>query len=129
MVTYFIESKGLIKVGKTTDIHRRLKQYRLHNPYVKLLYVHDGDIEKKIHKLLADYKVQGEWFDLPKYLVEDVIHFLSVCSSMDSISPLSLSRDILDIIRRDGTISRVIVGANRYADFEYSLPLKVLYVE
>jgi len=43
MVTYFVKSGNLLKVGKTKNIDARMFQYALHNPQFSLIGYVDGD--------------------------------------------------------------------------------------
>jgi hypothetical protein len=66
MHTYVFACGGAIKVGRATNIKRRLRQVQLMNPLpVALLGTVDTDIERKAHVAL-EYAgiphIHGEWF-------------------------------------------------------------------
>jgi len=67
---YFIESNNYLKVGYTSNITNRMKQYATHNPDFHLLYVIEGDekLEKEIHRELKDYHYRLEWFYIDDYV-------------------------------------------------------------
>ena len=64
-MVYFVQSLDKIKVGFTSNITHRIKGLRSANPHGVILIgtVHgDKNHEKKIHKVLKDHNVVGEWF-------------------------------------------------------------------
>lgn len=68
-LVYFVqEGEGLIKIGKTVDIERRMSGIQTHcpNPIRLLAYMEGGTrgLEGKLHRLFKDKRVRGEWFDL-----------------------------------------------------------------
>ncbi len=68
---------NLIKIGYTDNWERRLSQYKLHNPTIKVLYkIEDGneDDEKFLHSYFSEYRYKGygnEWF----YYNDSIISF------------------------------------------------------
>jgi len=64
---------GLFKIGKARDLAIRFKALRLVSPgklEVEQIIIgrderHAHDIEERPHRDLAQYRRQGEWFDLP----------------------------------------------------------------
>lgn len=84
MITYVLQSNGLLNIGKTTNILKRLKQYSTHNHSVQLLRAFDGDHEYYLHEKFKKFRPNlTEWFrmsvseidklDLPSLNVEDVL--------------------------------------------------------
>ena len=77
MCLYFVEGAGLIKIGVTVDLDKRLKNLRAGCP-VELVLL--GDIlgsralEAKLHKKFASACSHGEWFqgtdELREYIAE-----------------------------------------------------------
>tara|TARA_B100000212_G_scaffold112375_1_gene83699 strand:+ start:551 stop:871 length:321 start_codon:yes stop_codon:yes gene_type:complete len=66
---YFIQSDvtGMIKIGRSKDPKRRLKQLQTGNPNVlKLIAQFDnyGWREKIIHESLNKWSEEGEWFNI-----------------------------------------------------------------
>lgn len=65
---YFIENNGLVKIGCTKDIDRRLREFKTTMPFMRVLSVERVcnmyRIEKYYHKLFAHKRVAGEWFKL-----------------------------------------------------------------
>lgn len=64
---YIIQSDktGTFKIGRANSPIERLDQLQTGSPYkLKLLLVlfNQGYKEKELHKLLAKYRTQGEWF-------------------------------------------------------------------
>lgn len=63
--TYVIEAVGLdlVKIGKTTDIWKRLSVLQVSNAAeLRLVAWLAGDVEDGLHQLLAEHRVRGEWF-------------------------------------------------------------------
>ena len=57
------------KIGKTSSLPRRLDAIMCCNPYPIILCKfiissRNGALEKGLHKILQEYKMQGEWFEL-----------------------------------------------------------------
>jgi len=71
---YFIQSenKGLIKIGFTGDLSKRIKLLQNMSPVkLKLIASQKGSIndEKKLHQRFKKYRAHGEWFDPKKVLM------------------------------------------------------------
>jgi hypothetical protein len=71
---YFIRLGGLIKIGKTQDLNKRITSFS--HPDVEVLATEPGYtvLESKLHRRFADHQVRGEWFrphpDLMGYIEE-----------------------------------------------------------
>lgn len=68
------------KVGRTNDLERRMGQLNCQSCYpVRLLESnHTGDCiseESRLHRILEDFRVHGEWFELEKWCVQSVQHW------------------------------------------------------
>lgn len=72
---------GMYKIGMTIDVNERLTIYQTYSPnrdYKLYHFRFSSDkrrTEKELHNLLKDYRVSGEWFEVPvldafKLLVE-----------------------------------------------------------
>lgn len=61
---YLIEDRDYLKIGYTKNLEDRLKSYKLHNPYAKLIASKDGNKkdEDNLMELCSKYNYQGEWF-------------------------------------------------------------------
>ena len=76
---YFIQSGQYLKVGYTSNMKNRYRKYVTENPnQIKLIGQCKGgfDVEKRIHKQLAKWKHNREWFifnDDVKLLIRDII--------------------------------------------------------
>ena len=70
-MVYFIKSGDFLKVGYSTDVPKRMKQYATHNPNFELLYIINGDqkLEKQIQSELNDYRFRLEWFHIDDYVM------------------------------------------------------------
>ena len=80
---YIIQSAvtGAVKIGRSNDVEKRLKQLQTGSPYRLVLlakFENKGCIEIYLHRELARYKsvMQGEWFsylclpNLPDWIYE-----------------------------------------------------------
>ena len=80
-------NKVLIKIGIAKDINKRMKTYKTHNPYAKLLqtaYPPANLTDRETEKICQDYfEIRGyekvkntEWYIVPKktkkYFFEDI---------------------------------------------------------
>lgn len=129
MVTYFILSNGLLKVGKTANLSRRLKHYKTHNPSFKVIYTYEADIEKEIHDALKDYRVRNEWFDVPESLIHSTIRFLEEGKKLKPVPFTHLSLDQQAQALDSRPFSRIIVLDKGWrVDFTLQYPLKVIYL-
>ena len=71
--TYLARSNanGLIKIGKSKDIHTRMQV--LSTKKVQLIGYVDRDIEVHLHSVYNAKRVQGEWFRLSDEEVDGII--------------------------------------------------------
>lgn len=76
-IVYLIRAgeTNLYKIGRTTDINRRLKQLQGMGAHtlqvIQLFSCHDAvAVESALHKKFRAYRVQGEWFELPNSALE-----------------------------------------------------------
>lgn len=76
-----MESNRKYKIGFSKDVEQRLKQLN-NRPFPVRILATSGylerpmKLEKQIHEFLEEYKIDGEWFDLPISVVEDVIRII-----------------------------------------------------
>lgn len=61
---YLIEDRDYLKIGYAEDVNKRIKQYKTHSLYPKLIKTKIGTVEdeKNLHQLCGQYWVSGEWF-------------------------------------------------------------------
>jgi hypothetical protein len=63
---YLFKNEGLLKVGKTTDSKRRIREARTWLPDIEILGVKPfwnvGSIERTLHEGCAPFWHAGEWF-------------------------------------------------------------------
>lgn len=65
-ITYIIQSGRFHKIGKTTNLSNRLKQYSTHNPDYQLTMILEGDYEDYLHYYFQQYLYKTEWFIFPE---------------------------------------------------------------
>lgn len=72
--TYLIfdKSAGLYKIGKSTNIDRRVNQIKSHNPSVSLVWRSDIDHEQTLHEQYSSLRVFREWFKLSNVEVSQI---------------------------------------------------------
>lgn len=129
MVTYFILSSGLLKVGKTTDLEKRLKHYKTHNPSFKVIYTYEADVEKEIHEALKSYKVRNEWFDVPEPLIYSTIRFLEEGKTLKPVPFSRLSDEQKAQALELTPFSRIVITDKGWrVDFTMEYPLRVVYL-
>jgi len=83
---YVIEAVGLdrYKIGYTNDIKTRMSALQTGCPVpidVVCVLPCGADTEKWLHRRFEDYRVQGEWFDLP----DSAIQYLLYVSQMEEL--------------------------------------------
>lgn len=73
--TYIMIDKRTLmyKIGRSKSPSYREVTLQSENPLIELIAICDEDIERKLHKLLKDYRVRGEWFRLTEDQVSKVI--------------------------------------------------------
>lgn len=78
---YIIENNGLYKLGYSSNLKKRYKNYETHLGEVKLIYATKQkncfELEALFHEIYSDFRVKGEWFDLRAEHIDDII---STCS-------------------------------------------------
>ena len=64
--TYLVmdEATGYTKIGKSKDIHTRLRIIKTHVPMCQLLGYIPADVERELHAIYSAKRVKGEWFNL-----------------------------------------------------------------
>ena len=123
------EHPGLLKIGRTTDVNKRLSQLQVGSPYkLKLAYVHECEnntwAEAMVQERLSVSRVSGEWY---KVTVEEFkeacrlsdIGYESVLSEESICTQLTLARYRKGLTQSDlalltglrqATISRIESG-------------------
>ena len=71
--SYLIEDtrNNLYKIGKSNDPINRLKNFKVSNPFVKLIGVSFIE-EKYLHSVYFKYRVVGEWFNFSNEIKSEV---------------------------------------------------------
>lgn len=64
---------GLVKIGKTSNIKKRLTTMRTSNLNLKLLFVLPYDLEGELHLLFKDKRVEREWFKLENEDIKGIL--------------------------------------------------------
>ena len=101
--TYFIRrgSDGAVKIGRSVDPLKRLKQLQTANDEtLQLIGVLTTDVESQLHSLFAHLSIGGEWFEANDLLLE----FIAVNREDKDSSDEGLRRTVkafLDVIDSD----------------------------
>lgn len=74
MKTYLVQNGDIIKIGRTSNIERRLANMKSYIPDAKLLCMLDGDVEKYLHKRYDKCRYSGEWFHLTLIDYIKIVH-------------------------------------------------------
>lgn len=132
---YFIENgSGLIKIGFSADVETRIKSFRIGSPGLKLIGTMPGarGHERALHLLLAEYRVEGEWFQDNEH-VRAAIKF-AVANGVDEAKTgrTRVAESLDDSIIRAQRLADIIMGsvprlAVEEATEKYALPAGVLY--
>ena len=77
-----LEDKSLFKIGwSEIDVHERVRSLQTGNGYKLEVYGHietkDPNVEKFLHRKLAKWRTQGEWFKLTKDQIDVVLAIYS----------------------------------------------------
>ncbi len=64
--TYIIKDTASLqfKIGKSTNIEKRIKLFSTSNPNLELILIIEKNIEKELHLLFRERRYKGEWFKL-----------------------------------------------------------------
>ena len=64
--TYLVQSMHMYKIGKTKNIDKRLSKMRTDNPFgITLICASNQVDEDFLHEKMAEFRREGEWFELP----------------------------------------------------------------
>lgn len=69
----FDSNTNYVKIGKSVDPRFRESTLQSEKPSISLFAICPADIEKDLHKTYSNNRVRGEWFDLHKNEVENII--------------------------------------------------------
>lgn len=99
---YVLKENQNLKVGYSSNLDKRLKQYKTHNNNFSLLMITEGDriLEKEIHLKLKDYKIRTEWFN---YCTE-TIEILRNYSFEEFIELTKLEHNLINILKPYGRL-------------------------
>lgn len=69
----YSEDRDIYKIGRSRDLDKRLAQIRTIDYSVRLIAFKYNDYENKLHREYHRYRTDGEWFKLPKYVLDSLI--------------------------------------------------------
>jgi hypothetical protein len=74
ILTYLMtDASGYFKIGKTTDVEKRLNTFRTGNPTIRLLHIINNNVETELHRTYRSKRFIGEWFCLSKHDINEII--------------------------------------------------------
>lgn len=82
-LTYLIQQGNYLKIGYTSNLKNRLKQYNTCNADYKLLCVINGDYEVELQSKFKDLKYRDEWFHYSDSIIEQFNLYKDVFSTFD----------------------------------------------
>jgi len=73
-----IECHGFVKIGIAVNVHARLASLQTGSPFKLTLLTSFAsgspqEEEEAIHALLEQYRVRGEWFELPAPMIDHLL--------------------------------------------------------
>lgn len=80
-----INSEGHTKIGKSFNPKDREKTLQSQEPFIELYAVSTSDIETVLHDKYANKRMRGEWFNLERHDIIDIIEefgFVEINKSM-----------------------------------------------
>lgn len=105
---YFICHEGAVKIGRTTDLKKRMEtiQTSCHSP-IELLYSFwtDKQTETELHTIFSDLRLKGEWFRFNKEFVLRLNNYMKLYNTwwnetkkwIDSNPPIGQDSPSLDL--------------------------------
>lgn len=70
---YLIESNNKLKIGIASDLNKRLRQYKTHNPDFKILDIREGTYSDEyfLHKIFEKYMIEDtEWMVYDQKIID-----------------------------------------------------------
>lgn len=132
MITYLLQTNELYKIGKSTNLKKRLAAYATHNPNFKLLWKVELDIEKYLHYTFKDVRVTGEWFKLTQEQVDIILEIDDnfICPKLITVT--KEANKLLDYFKRNDWMLELVDKPQmifKYVNLQYNLKVnrKVLY--
>lgn len=76
-MTYIIsDNHGLFKIGRSSDIWKRISTLETANPDIKLICVINKDIESELHGMFDTKRYHGEWFKLSNEDLQQIFQII-----------------------------------------------------
>jgi len=79
---YVLKCYNAVKIGKTSNLDRRIREHKTSNPFINLVYkkVCAQKYEKYLHRKLSSHLIDGttEWFEYYDGMIEDIDSWLSI---------------------------------------------------
>jgi hypothetical protein len=91
---YVLKSRKYYKIGIAKDVEKRMRELQTGDP-IKHLFVCSSffedapKFEKRLHEAFDEYRVEGEWFELPPEKLEELIEILESKNFIEQVLPLN----------------------------------------
>jgi N6-adenosine-specific RNA methylase IME4 len=106
---YFVQHEDKVKIGCSSDVNSRIKDITRHLPDAKLIGTCKGSItlEKELHKLLAEHRINNEWFEINDITVTIIKSFVSEADfvNIDKVNSREIAAKKFNI--SEGTLYKV----------------------
>ena len=68
------EYTGYVKIGYSINVEFREKTLSAQFPKIKTIKIFNKNIEKVLHRKYHQYRLRGEWFDIPDYHLNNLLN-------------------------------------------------------
>ena len=76
-VYFVLASDGLVKIGRSTNVKKRITNLSVLHPSFRLLGTVKDKTEKEVHDIFTEYRVKGEWYRYTNFMID----FIETCNS------------------------------------------------
>lgn len=116
--TYILYDKhrGIYKIGRTLNIHTRMKAIKNVIPDITLIFVSWYDIEKELHEAFKEKRIDGEWFRLEEKDLKNIERIFKI--NFNGVGFYEVFNDIKNITNENS------VACNQLKKFEKLMKLE-----
>lgn len=95
---YLISDGKYLKIGFTSNLDKRLKQYATHSNSIELIDYKEGDKEDEsiLHSHFSHYRLNTEWFEYSEDIIKGFRDYLNISKEI-KIIPSKDYEEIFDI--------------------------------
>lgn len=108
---YLLQTGWHYKIGKSSDVRARIAGLQTASPYlIKLLHAVQTDdmgwLETLLHETYQEYRTNGEWFELPSNIVEEVQQMMTEYALTEPAAVLGID-DTVTCLTPDYTVVKL----------------------